>query len=67
MKGVLLKYFEALKKVQVHGPTYLSHVLNEVNNDCEFDVKLEHRSNLKYNILLIICDGVINDVTESID
>lgn len=35
MQGVLNSYYQSLNKVELHGPTYFSGILNYVNGFCE--------------------------------
>jgi len=39
MKGVLLAYYESLMKVQLAGPTYFSHILNQANGFVETEAQ----------------------------
>ena len=62
--GLCEAYKKCLNSVQLYGPTYFSEILNNVaaksSNICS-------QQSQTYNILLIITDGVINDMQRSID
>jgi hypothetical protein len=51
--------------VNLYGPTHFSQVLDMVNNICEADPG--NYNNQKFQVLLIITDGVINDMNQTID
>lgn len=55
-------YQSSVQQVQFSGPTLFSPILKEVNNLCRQAVN----SN-KYYILLILTDGAIHDMQETID
>ena len=49
----------------LYGPTYFSEILGAINGRCEnMEVSNYHQA---YQILLIITDGVINDIDKTID
>lgn len=62
--GLCEAYKNCLNKVQLYGPTYFSEILNNIaaksTNICS-------QASQTYNILLIITDGVINDMQRSVD
>merc|ERR1711902_259361 len=62
--GLCEAYKNCLNKVQLYGPTYFSEVLTNVAVQ---SMNLCTQSSQSYNILLIITDGVINDMAKSID
>jgi len=65
LEGVLDTYKNALNNVDLYGPTHFSKVLETVNDMCEgLEVS---QNNQKYMILLIITDGIINDIQQTID
>jgi len=51
--------------VNLYGPTHFASILDNVNGLCEAD--LGSYSNQKFQVLLIITDGVINDMNQTID
>jgi len=65
LEGVLDSYKHAIKNVDLHGPTYFHKVLETVNDMSE-GLEVSQR-NQKYIILLIITDGIINDMEKTID
>jgi vacuolar-type H+-ATPase subunit F/Vma7 len=65
LQGVVSAYQHALKNVNLYGPTHFGSVL-ELINDLTESMQVT-QINQKYNILLIITDGVINDLQQSID
>ena len=62
--GLIEAYKSCLTKVQLYGPTYFSEILN---NAAAKSMGICDQRNQTYNILLIITDGVINDMQRSID
>ena len=49
----------------LYGPTYFSEILSAINGRCEnMEVSNYHQA---YQILLIITDGIINDMEKTID
>jgi hypothetical protein len=65
LDGVLEAYKNSLNNVDLYGPTYFHKMLNMVNDMAEgLEVS---QQNQNYMILLIITDGIINDMQESID
>lgn len=73
---IKIAYKNALKVVSLNGPTFFAQIINYVNNMVEYEVKEckyfslyaknSQRMN-KYYILLIITDGLINDMDPTID
>lgn len=60
--GVLREYHNVLRNITFSGPTYFSPIIRQVISD------IRHEGNsLNYHILMILTDGVINDMNESID
>jgi vacuolar-type H+-ATPase subunit F/Vma7 len=62
---VLEAYKNAIKNLNFFGPTHFNEIINTVNNMAE-DLKVS-QDNQKYIILLIITDGIINDMEQTID
>ncbi len=58
-------YQNAIKKVSLYGPTNFSPIL-ELVNDMTEHMKV-NQVNQKYSILLIITDGIINDMQATIN
>ena len=62
--NVIKIYRQNLQKLTFSGPTYFSPIINKVIND----IKVKNNNdNLEYNILMILTDGVIDDMEETID
>ena len=49
----------------MYGPTHFSSILDTVNQICESDPG--NYNNQKFQVLLIITDGIINDMQQTID
>ena len=62
IEGIIQAYHGAINYVQLFGPTYfgpiIKAVINIIKNEC---------NNLKYQILLILTDGKIDDIDDTID
>lgn len=65
MEGVVEAYKNALQKLALYGPTKFSEILSLVNEFCEH--ARVRQTSQQYFILLIITDGIINDMRETID
>lgn len=64
VEGLLGAYRNCLKQIKLSGPTYFSQVLQEADIVAQqpYQENLQH-----YTILLIITDGIINDMDRTID
>ena len=63
--GVVEAYKHAINRVNLYGPTNFSPILRIVN---EMTEQMGcSQTNQKYNILLIITDGIISDLQKTID
>ena len=60
LEGVIAAYKNALQNVNLYGPTNFAPIIEMVNDMAEEDNVSQ--DNQKYNILLIITDGIINDM-----
>ncbi|XP_021361389.1 copine-8-like [Mizuhopecten yessoensis] len=60
VQGILQAYFNSLKNVQLYGPTNFAPVINHV---ARFATAVQDGSN--YFVLLIITDGVITDMPQT--
>lgn len=58
-------YKNAINRVNLYGPTNFSPIIQLVNKMTE-DMRV-NQANQKYNILLIITDGIISDLQKTID
>ena len=65
LDGVVEAYKNSLKNVNLYGPTNFAPIIELVNDMAEADDVSQE--NQKYNILLIITDGIINDMQKTID
>lgn len=65
LDGVLEAYTHALHNTDLYGPTHFNKVIETVNDMAE-GLEVSQR-NQKYIILLIITDGIINDMDKTID
>ena len=65
LESVVQCYQNALQKCNLYGPTNFADILNEVNNNCESEPVSQARQ--KFNILVIITDGIITDMDKTID
>ena len=65
LDGVVEAYKNALKNVNLYGPTNFAPIIELV---CDMASEEQvSQGNQKYNILLIITDGIINDMQKTID
>ncbi|KAF3622661.1 Protein BONZAI 3 [Capsicum annuum] len=62
--GIMDAYSSALKNFTLFGPTLFGHVVNKASEIAVESLKYNHS---KYFVLLIITDGVITDMQETID
>lgn len=65
IEGVVNAYKHALSSVNLYGPTYFSQVIKMIVDMAENE--RVSQGNMKYFILLIITDGIINDMQKTID
>ena len=65
LDGVIEAYKNALKNVNLYGPTNFAPIIELVNDMAESENVSQ--LNQKYQILLIITDGIINDMQKTID
>eukprot|EP01126_Amoeba_proteus_P004273 TRINITY_DN1143_c0_g2_i12.p1 TRINITY_DN1143_c0_g2~~TRINITY_DN1143_c0_g2_i12.p1 ORF type:complete len:846 (-),score=168.77 TRINITY_DN1143_c0_g2_i12:199-2736(-) len=63
VSGILNAYREALSRVQLSGPTIFSELLKTVRGLSPHSIQDEQ----SYTILLILTDGVINDMQDTIN
>ena len=66
INNILEKYRESLYKVKLSGNTKFSFVLKKVISNINKDLKYKRNEN-HYYILLILTDGVVNDMKDTID
>lgn len=65
LEEAMAHYKHCLSNVNLYGPTHFGSILETVNNLCEADPG--NYNNQKFQVLLIITDGVINDLRQTID
>ena len=66
IENILKAYRESLSMVKLAGNTKFSFFLNKVISNINKDLKYKRKEN-HYYILLILTDGVVNDLRETID
>ena len=59
-------YKESLEKVELSGPTHFSPIIEKVISEINDDINNRKEEN-HYYILMILTDGIINDMKETID
>ena len=64
--NILKFYKESLKKVKLNGPTYFSYVIKKVIDNINCNLKNKPKEN-NYYILMILTDGIINDMQKAIN
>ena len=62
INGVLEEYHKKVMNVSFSGPTYFAPILRRT-----IDMIKASQDSLKYQILMILTDGIINDMTQTID
>ncbi|GMF48061.1 unnamed protein product [Phytophthora fragariaefolia] len=68
--GILTAYANSFQRVQLHGPTFFAPLIRQAATIAKkFSVPSEQGggNNLRYFVLLIITDGVIMDMQQTID
>ena len=60
--GIIKSYHNAIKSVKLYGPTFFGPIIREMNRI----INLEKNKN-KYHILMILTDGIIDDIDSTID
>ena len=63
--GILLAYRQILPHITLYGPTYFAPIIRELNNTVKQE--LSEGKTMNYNILMILTDGLINDMDDTID
>jgi hypothetical protein len=64
IEGIVQGYVNALPRIQLSGPTYFHDVINAAALGAQRPFAADYQH---YNILLIITDGVINEMHKTID
>ena len=65
IEGILHAYRNILNQTQLYGPTYFHFIINHIISIVKEDVIAEKKMN--YTILMILTDGIIDDMDETID
>lgn len=60
--GVLSAYRSALPQISLSGPTYFAPLINQFIKNI-----IEEKNKMTYHILMILTDGMINDMDDTID
>ena len=63
--NILKVYRETVPKLSFSGPTFFAPLINNLNNNVKED--LRNGKKMNYNILMILTDGQIGDMRETID
>ena len=61
IQGIIDEYHNALRNVQLWGPTYFCPIIRTIN-----EMIIKDNNQLKYQILMILTDGMIDDIDETI-
>ena len=62
LDGIIQAYHNAIYKIQFFGPTYFGPIIRNINKMIK-----DEGNNLKYHILMILTDGKIDDIDDTID
>ena len=62
IQGIINSYHNAIKKIDLFGPTNFSPIIEEIIKMIE-----DENSDKKYHILMILTDGEIDDMDDTID
>jgi len=65
IEGVLQTYSSTLQRVQLYGPTYFNEIIQTAASAAVSMPNTEQEQN--YVILMIITDGIINDMQQTVD
>ena len=63
--GILQAYRNILNQTKLYGPTFFHYIINHVISFVKEDVISENKMN--YTILMILTDGIIDDMDDTID
>ena len=63
--GILQTYRNVLTNTQLYGPTYFHFFIDKLNEQVKEEVARENYNN--YNILMILTDGIIEDMDDTIN
>ena len=65
IEGILQCYRNILNQTVLYGPTYFHEIINHVISVVKEDVQAENKMN--YTIIMILTDGMIDDMDDTID
>ena len=63
--GILQAYRNVLNNTELWGPTHFHYFIDRLNDSVKQDIARENYNN--YNILMILTDGIIEDMDETIN
>ena len=63
--GILQTYRTVLNNTELWGPTHFHHFIERLNETVKADISRENYNN--YNILMILTDGIIEDMDDTIN
>ena len=63
--GILQAYRNVLNNTELWGPTHFHYFIDRLNNTVKQDIARENYNN--YNILMILTDGIIEDMDDTIN
>ena len=63
--GILQAYRTVLTNTELWGPTHFHHFIDKLNETVKQDIDKENYNN--YNILMILTDGIIEDMDDTIN
>ncbi|KAL7751810.1 hypothetical protein RI367_002810 [Sorochytrium milnesiophthora] len=66
VRGILNAYNLSLDVAQLSGPTYFSPVINQTASLLRQDMQQRAQGHVNYHVLLILTDGVITDMKETV-
>jgi len=67
VKGVQQAYWNSIHNTPLYGGTHFSGILDYVNGYAETIASEINQYNQKYQVMLILTDGIINDLNATID
>ena len=65
INGILKAYREVLNNTKLFGPTYFHYIIDNLNERVKKEIQGDNFNN--YNILMILTDGIIEDMDETIN
>ena len=65
INNILLTYRQVLPMITLYGPTFFAPLINNLNENVKNQIQQGNYNN--YHILMILTDGVINDMNETVN